>query len=244
MIRFEFIAFRVAGRNKERFECPSCSYIGPFVDDADPTGLRRHAQCPRCDGLERHRLQCLAVTSLLKDRATESLKMLHVAPEPFFSAFSVKRFGRYETADLNMAGVDHKVDLQSLPFGDCTYDFVFASHVLEHVPRDEAAIAEIRRILRPNVVAVLPVPILGDKTVEYPEPNPNEWDHLRAPGLDYFMKYDRHCSRVERIRSDSLPAKYQLFIYEDRTRWPTKDYPLRLPSEGERHVDVVPICYV
>jgi hypothetical protein len=40
-----------------------------------------------------------------------------------------------------------------------------------------------------------------------------------------------------------LPAKYQLFVYEDRTLWPNKTSPLRLSMPGEKHIEVVPVCY-
>jgi SAM-dependent methyltransferase len=121
--------------------------------------------------------------------------MLHFAPEPFFREFFTRRFGQYETADLKRKGVDHKVDLQQLPFGDKTYDFVFASHVLEHIPDDHKAIFEIHRILKPNGMAILPVPIYSEKTIEYPEPNPHEFFHVRAPGTDYFDRYERYFQR-------------------------------------------------
>ncbi len=170
--------------------------------------------------------------------------MLHVAPEPFFRGFFSARFGTYETADLSMNGVDHHVDLQELPFADQTYDFVFASHVLEHVPDDIKAISEIRRILKPNGVAVLPVPLVAEKTIEYPEPNPSEEYHVRAPGMDYFDRYEPYFSKVERFSSDSLNEKYQLHIVEDRSHWPTKACPLRPPMQGERHIDIVPVCHV
>lgn len=170
--------------------------------------------------------------------------MIHFAPEPFFRDFFSRRFGQYETADLIRKGVDHNVDLQQLPFDNGTYDFVFASHVLEHVPNDEKAIAEIRRILKPRGIAILPVPIFAEKTVEYPSPNPNEEYHVRAPGLDYFDRYERHFSKVVRFGSDSLPEKYQLYVYEDRSQWPTKECPLRPAMQGEKHGDIVPVCYV
>ena len=150
------------------------------------TGLRKHARCPNCTALERHRIQFVVLHEVLRDRKTAHLKMLHFAPEPFFREFFSQRFGQYETADLKMKGVDHNVDLQHLPFGDKTYDFVFASHVLEHIPDDQKAISEIRRILKPNGIAILPVPIYSEKTIEYPEPNPHESYHVRAPGMDYF----------------------------------------------------------
>jgi SAM-dependent methyltransferase len=170
--------------------------------------------------------------------------MLHVAPEPFFRELFSKQFGQYESADIDRNDVDHRVDLQQLPFEDGSYDFVFASHVLEHIPDDEKAISEICRILKPNGIAMLPVPLVAEKTVEYPEPNPNEAYHVRAPGLDYFARYERYFPRVDTVCSDTLPEKYQLFLFEDRSQWPTQECPLRPAMPGEKHIDVVPVCYV
>lgn len=242
--RINFARLKFANRGKEKFECPVCGYTGPFMDIAPHTGLRKHAKCPNCNALERHRIQFLVVEKVLSEITATDLKMLHFAPEPFFREYFSKRFGRYETADICMEGVDHKVDLQQLPFDDASYDFIYASHVLEHIPDDEKAISEIRRILRPKGLAILPVPIVAEKTIEYSEPNPYEAFHVRAPGLDYFNRYERHFSRVERFASNSLPEKYQLFIYEDRSQWPTKECPLRPCVQGVKHIDIVPVCYV
>jgi len=236
--------FLLRNLNKEKYTCPICGYSGPFKDVNPPTGYRKHAKCPKCNARERHRLQYLVVNSVLNGMDCSAMKMLHFAPEPFFREFFSKRFRQYETADLNMRGVDHNVDLQELPFEDQIYDFVFASHVLEHIPNDEKAIAEIRRILKPNGIAILPVPVVAEKTIEYSEPNPHETYHVRAPGLDYCDRYDRYFSRVDKISSDSLPSRYQLFVYENRSQWPTKECPLRLSMQGEKHVDIVPVCYV
>jgi len=171
------------------------------------------------------------------------MSMLHVAPEPFLRDFFVTRFGTYETADLHMEGVDHRIDLCHLPFVDATYDCVFASHVLEHIEDDTSALREIRRVLRPNGIAILPVPLVSERTIEYPEPNPNESNHVRAPGPDYFDRYRAYFARVDTYQSDMFPEKYQLFIYEDRTAWPTPECPLRLPMQGKRHIEVVPVCH-
>jgi SAM-dependent methyltransferase len=143
-----------------------------------------------------------------------------------------------------MDGMDYNVDIQELPFEDQTYDFIFASHVLEHVPNDKKAIAEIRRILKFDGIAILPVPLVVEKTIEYPEPNPDEAYHVRAPGFDYFDRYSSFFSKIELHDSDSLPAEHQLHVYEDRTQWPTKECPLRLPMQGVKHIDIVPVCYV
>lgn len=243
-VRPRLLLFKFLNRKKERFECPICGYRGPFEDFDAFVGFRAHARCPRCNALERHRLQYLVLSRTLQSLNTQKMAMLHFAPEEFFKPIFSKRFGRYETADPFMEGVDYKADLQDLRFADGTYDFIFASHVLEHIPDDESAIREIRRVLRPNGLAILPVPVVCEKTVEYPEANPHEVGHMRAPGLDYFERYKRHFSRVEIHASDSFPEKYQLFTYEDRSAWPTKECPLRPATQGERHCDFVPICYV
>jgi SAM-dependent methyltransferase len=235
--------FRLRSAAKPKFQCPICGYHGPFRDITPETGFRRHALCPKCRAPERHRLQYLVLKRLLSGRNTANAALLHFAPEPFFRAFFRNSFGTYETADLLAAGVDHAVDIQALPFEDARYDFVFASHVLEHVPDDGKAIAEIRRVLKPGGIALLPVPIVAERTVEYPAPNPHESGHVRAPGYDYFDRYRRHFARVELIDSGAFPPDFQLFVYEDRSAYPSKDCPLRPPMTGERHRDVVPVCY-
>jgi SAM-dependent methyltransferase len=234
--------FRLLNHAKEQFQCPICGYLGPFADVNNFGGFRKHAKCPSCGALERHRVQYLVLLDLFKRMDTSKSTILHFAPEPFFKSFLSKRFGVYETADLCMKNVTYNVDIQSLPFADETYDFIFASHVLEHIPNDRKALAEIRRILKPNGVAVLPVPIVCEKTVEYGEPNPDEAYHVRAPGLDYFQKYQPHFEHVEIHSSESLPMKHQTFIYEDRSRWPSAACPLRPPMAGEKHSDFVPVC--
>lgn len=235
--------FRFRNPGKARWRCPVCRYWGPFVDLSPSTGPRRHAQCPRCGALERHRLQYLAVNEVLRNVETATAVAIHFAPEDFFrNTFSAK-FGRYVTADLAMDDVDLKVDLCNLPLEDETFDFLYASHVLEHIRDDERAIGEIWRVLRPGGIAVLPVPIVGLETVEYPEPNPNEVYHWRAPGLDYFDRYRRFFDRVDEYRSTSFPPEYQVFTYEDRSGWPTPEMPLRRAMTGKKHIDVVPVCY-
>ena len=236
--------FKFRNLQKEKFECPICGYSGPFKDIATSDGPRKHAKCPNCTASERHRIQCVVLHEVLRDRKTAHLKMLHFAPESFFREFFSQRFGQYETADLRMKGVDHIVDLQQLPFADETYDFVFASHVLEHIPDDQKAISEIRRILKPNGIAILPVPICSEHTIEYPEPNPHEFYHVRAPGMDYFDRYERHFSKVEMFSSGSLPKKYQLFVYEDHSHLSTKEHPGLAFMQGEKFSDFVPVCYV
>ena len=238
------LKFRLQNSNKVAFNCPLCDYTGPFKDFNPNSGTRKHALCPSCGALERHRLQYLVLKIVLENLNTHEMAMLHFAPEAFLRDFFSKRFHQYETADLTMNNVDHRVDLQNLPFENSVYDFVFASHVLEHIPDDIKAIKEIRRILKPDGIAILPVPVIADKTVEYPEPNPHDADHVRAPGLDYFDRFVPFFGKIEKFASNSLPEKYQLYLYEDRSGWPTAECPLRPAQVGEKHADIVPVFHV
>lgn len=242
--RARLSAHRLAHLREPSWECPICAWRGPFRPLGRATGRRPHALCPSCGAFERHRLQALVLGKLLKDRDTRGLRALHFAPEPSLAALLRRTFGRYESSDPATPGVDHRYDLRELPCADGEYDFVYASHVLEHIAEDRRAIREIRRILRPGGIAVLPVPIVAPRTVEYPEPNPHETFHVRAPGPDYFERYREVFPRVDVYGSGDFPERYQLYVYEDRTRWPTAECPLRPPMHGERHQDFVPVCHV
>jgi SAM-dependent methyltransferase len=192
-----------------RFDCPVCGWHGVFLAFRG----RLHAKCPKCDALERHRLQRLVLDQLLPTLPTASMRALHVAPEEFFRASFKQAFGAgYETADIQRPDVDHNVDLQKLPFADASYDFVYASHVLEHILDDHAALREIRRILRPGGVAVLPVPVFdADATIEYGKPDPNESYHVRQPGRHYYERYRGVFARVDVRDSAQFPAQHQVF---------------------------------
>jgi ubiquinone/menaquinone biosynthesis C-methylase UbiE len=153
----------------------------------------------------------------------------------------------YHSADLKKKSVDFQVDLRRLPFESAQYDLVYASHVLEHIQEDSLAITEIRRILKPNGIAILPVPILGEKTIEYAEPNPQESYHVRAPGLDYYDRYSKYFSRVAIYSSEDFPSTYQPFMYYQgqwRGHWPAQPSFLRVSELGPRLSDFVPVCFV
>lgn len=235
--------FLKKNQNKARFTCPVCEYNGPFMDMDVRTGLRKHAKCVECNSLERHRLLFLTMQEIGKQVDFSNLSMMHFAPEDFFRDQFRSQFGNYETADLFMEGVDHKVDICDLPFKDESHDLVCASHVLEHIGDDRKAISEVWRILKPGGIALLPVPMVADKTAEYPEANPEEHYHWRAPGPDYFDKYRERFSKVDEYRSEDFPPEHQVFVFEDRTIWPTPEMPLRPSMVGEKHTDWIPVCY-
>ncbi len=169
---------------------------------------RAYAVCPGCGSSERHRLQAKVLDTVFAGFETHRKSLLHFAPERFLKKRFKRDFSVYKTADLFRADVDMKADITNLPLPDNSYDVVFASHVLEHVPDDRKAVSEIHRILRPGGIAILPVPIYGPgATIEYGKPRPEECGHIRAPGLsDYFDRYKAVFGEVTVYSSDDMSA--------------------------------------
>jgi SAM-dependent methyltransferase len=55
-------------------------------------------------------------------------------------------------------GATTRGDATALPFPDGTFDRIIAAEVLEHIVEDEAAIAELARVLRPGGTMAVTVP--------------------------------------------------------------------------------------
>jgi SAM-dependent methyltransferase len=231
-------------RRTRTHHCPVCVRDTAFAPAIAPTGMRRWARCPHCHAMERHRLQAWVIEDRLAPQfRTQQPRILHIAPEASVRALLQPWAGTYTTADFDMPGVDVHIDLRDTNLETASFDIVYASHVLEHIDRDRDAIAEIRRILAPGGVAVLPVPLIGEHTIEYPAPNPVEEFHVRAPGYDYYDRYHDFFARVDVISSADAPERIQPYIHEDRSKWPTRSMPWRVASEGRRHADAVPLCW-
>jgi len=56
--------------------------------------------------------------------------------------------------------LDASADLERLPFGDGTFDWVLCTETLEHVARPARVLAELRRVLKPAGDLALSVPFL------------------------------------------------------------------------------------
>jgi ubiquinone/menaquinone biosynthesis C-methylase UbiE len=56
---------------------------------------------------------------------------------------------------------------EELPFEDDSFDMVFSSHVLEHIPDQSKALAEINRVLKPNGIHFCVVPTTAEKVYAF-----------------------------------------------------------------------------
>ncbi|MBN3039975.1 MAG: class I SAM-dependent methyltransferase [Candidatus Omnitrophica bacterium] len=226
-----------------KYHCPICGFYGVFLIYSPPTGKRKHAQCPKCKALERHRLQYCVVKKILQDRGASQMSMLHFAPEQCLHSIFKTIFKPYLTADLSRDDVDKKEDVTNLSFADESFDLVFASCVMPYIKEDNLAFAQIKRVLKPQGIAILTVPVIGEKTIEYPEPNPSEDGHIRCPGYDYFQRYKSFFSKIIIYTSKDFSKKYQLYVNQNRMDFSRKDMPLRPAVAGKKYLEFVPVCY-
>jgi len=88
--------------------------------------------------------------------------------------------------------VDLKLNIEAIDLADRSFDGVICSHVLEHVD-DVAALAELFRVLKPDGVALLAVPIVEGWETSYEDPTIiDEYDRLVHFGQeDHVRRYGR-----------------------------------------------------
>jgi SAM-dependent methyltransferase len=78
-----------------------------------------------------------------------------------YRSMLMARCDSYESFDIaEGAGIDHVGDLQDTGLPDDTYDSVFCTQVLHHLPEPEQALGEMARMLKPGGNLVLSVPHL------------------------------------------------------------------------------------
>lgn len=204
----------VAFRGNARF-CPIC---GKSARVFQPYGIKRRqdVRCPFCGSLERHRLLWRYLQGKTDFFQVSGVRMLHVAAEPFFEQRFRRQIGDgYLTADL-MLPADVTIDVTDIPYPDETFDILFCSHVLEHVPDDRQAMREMYRVLKPGGWAITLVPITVDRTIEdlsITDPQERlrlygQSDHVRRYGLDF-------CDRLEEAGFVVRITKSEDFIAGD-----------------------------
>jgi SAM-dependent methyltransferase len=145
------------------------------------------------------------VRSLQPPAAVEGIT-LDVAPSIYLSPL-IRELAptRYLAMDFDPAADGRHVDITAsitdVPLPSGSVRMLVCYHVLEHVPDDVSAIAEIRRVLAPGGIGLVQVPWRPGETDEDPSAPPDERirrfgqaDHVRWYGEDF----------VERLRSGGL----------------------------------------
>jgi SAM-dependent methyltransferase len=89
-------------------------------------------------------------------------------------------------------------DALRLPFADGAFDRVIAAEVLEHIPDDASAMAELARVLRPGGTMAVTVPRLGPEAVNWALCR----EYHDVPGG--HVRIYRHSTLVRRLRRSGL----------------------------------------
>jgi SAM-dependent methyltransferase len=196
------------------YQCNICGWS--FRKFAQNSGTQFELQCPFCGSRPRHR----TYLTYFKERTDlfdgKPKRMLHVAPEAsltpvFRSAPNID----YLSGDLNpgnpeIGEVMVKLDVTDIQYPDNSFDVIYCSNVLEHVPEDRRAMRELARVLKPGGWALISVPVFPHDTT-FEDPNVTtpaqrervygQFDHVRTYGRDF----------VNRLRESGFDVRVDTF---------------------------------
>ena len=211
-----YLRIRYAGR---AVLCPVCG--GHFRDWIVPEGRPWHQICPACESLPRQRLIWLW---LRQDPSafTRPTRLLHVAPELGLQR-NLRRLPNisYVSTDIASPLAAVRADLTATPWPDETFDVVLCNHVLEHIPDDRKAMAELHRLLRPGGWGLALVPFQPDRTTHEDATITAAADRLRAFGQeDHVRLYG--ADYLERLRDAGFDVEFGVYaraIGDDAVRY-------------------------
>jgi len=209
----------------KKVKCPCCGWEG---NEFKPTGVkkRKNAKCPQCSAVERHRIFYLFLRDYLPKN--KPIKLLHFAPEPSIAnLFQSYKNIEYLSADIDPEKAMVVEDILNLSFMDNIFDYIFCSHVLEHIPDDIKAMSELCRILKPGGMAIISVPVYNiDRTYENPSITlPQEriehfgqHDHVRKYGPDIIDRLRKVFQNVEEMHYINTISKKNIkkYVLKDR----------------------------
>lgn len=208
---------------RSELTCPLCGFVGSRFDPFPP-GFREayeqyrfpywgreetlnqtDYQCPRCRCFDRERLTWLFLEPTLRRLpASRKVRLLHVAPELSLDALLRAHPGIDAlTFDLQRKDVDVRGDLCDMSmFADASFDGFICSHVLEHIPDDRRAMAELYRVLAPGGWGIALVPLYPNDVLETHEDwsktsDAERWHHFgQGDHVRLYAKND-YVSRLQ-----------------------------------------------
>ncbi len=128
----------------------------------------------------------------------------------------------YETADFGQvnktyARLDYVCDLTSIPVPDSSYDLVFCTQVMEHVPDPLAVLREFNRVLKPEGQAWLSAPFFyaeHEKPYDFHRFTQFAWKRMAAETgftvqeITWLEGYYGTLAYQARVGAQSLPNRW------------------------------------
>lgn len=224
-----YLQFRGLYYTGSKVTCPCCKHsFSHFL----PLGInRRPGQCPRCRSNERDRALWLYMKKN-PDFIRAGKKLLHIGPEEIFYHYFKNIHGLdYNPADKFAQTFESTypsdtryLDIVHMPeIPDNSYDVILCSHVLEYIKEDDAAMRELRRILKPNGSALLQVPVKQGMKETYEDASITSASqralvfgdpgHIRFYGEDYADKLTAQGFKTDFISFTSLFTSEEIEKY-------------------------------
>lgn len=185
-----------------RYECPFCKgrfrklmrwgRDNPVARDLVGGGARE-VMCPRCYSTDRERLIYFYLkfkTDLFQRQ--DGFTLLHVSPERNLERMflEMNHTGiEYIPAELFPRNQQIRMDITDIQFRDNVFDGIICNHVLEHVPEDRRAMAELHRVLKPGGWAILQCPVSRTREATYED-----------PGITDPKERERHFGQKDHVR--------------------------------------------
>ena len=198
--------------------CPICKTVAAaFL----PFGRRSrtNAQCPRCRSLERHRLVWLFFERCTSLFTAIPKTFLHWAPEPcLFAGLKTVSNLAYVSADIVPNRAIVTMSITHICYPSEYFDYVYCSHVLEHIGEDRLAMRETARVLKAGGSAIFMVPLRSSPTYENrsivtPEGRAKAFgqhDRVRSYGPDFGGRLAETGLRVKCIRPDAIAGEKEM----------------------------------
>ena len=198
-------------RPDEVVVCNLCGWSGRrFYRNTGPGYDERDSLCAGCLTPDRYR----TLFEVLRRRTSvfePGVRVIEVAPLISMEQIFVSRPEvDYTSFDIERHAMEVG-DITAMRYPDASADWFICFHVLEHIPDEPAALAEIHRVLRPGGQAVLQVPVDWhvDATREYGAPDPRDVGHVRRHGRDFADRITAAGFEVTRVDvADLVDAAY------------------------------------
>lgn len=185
----------------QSIDCCHCVICGSRFEAFLPFGNppKPNVRCPICKLAVRHRITWIYLQRNTNLFDGHYKKMLHIAPEKQITKnILCYPYIDYLSSDIDVHKAMVQMDLTNIKYPDNSFDVIYCSHVLEHIPNDRAAMSELRRVLKKDGWAIILVPITREKTIEDPtvvtpeerEKLYGQRDHVRRYGKDFLNRLE------------------------------------------------------
>ncbi len=203
--------------------CPICQNTQDKLFNSFGINPREDAQCNNCGSLERHRLLWYYIKEHTQLFQEDNKKFLHIAPERILSTLFSQHLGeKYLSVDLSNPRAMIQMDITDIHYEENSFDYIYCSHVLEHIVDDKKAMRELLRVLKKDGWAILLVPIqtqgktFEDKSIVTPEERLKAYghpEHVRNYGNDYALRLQESGFYVKTFYPKDILTSQEIELY-------------------------------